>query len=259
VKIIGVIPARYASSRFPGKPLADIHGKPMVWWVWKSAKQVAELDEVIVATDDDRIANEVRAFGGECVMTSVDCTCGTERVAQVLLNKAYDVALNIQGDEPCIKPEMLSDLISAFTDPTVQMATLKKLIEVNADLDNPNVAKIVTDTTDNAMYFSRSPIPYNRDKVEGIRYFKHIGLYGYRREFLNVYAALPRGAFEDIEQLEQLRTLEHGYKLRVVETRFDVHAVDTPKDLETVRDLLLYPPPHAESLDTELDTGFVDV
>jgi 3-deoxy-manno-octulosonate cytidylyltransferase (CMP-KDO synthetase) len=212
----------------------------MIWWVWSVAKQVSELESVYVATDDERIANVVYAFGGEVVMTG-ECSCGTERVAQAVANLDCDIVLNIQGDEPVINPEMLRDLMSAFGDTTVGMATLKKEIVEPSDLNNPNVAKITTDIQGNALYFSRSLIPFNRDNCNDVRYFKHIGLYGYTKEFLNIYANLPQGRFEQIEQLEQLRTLEHGYKLRVVETKYDVHAVDVPEDIPKVSNLLALP------------------
>jgi 3-deoxy-manno-octulosonate cytidylyltransferase (CMP-KDO synthetase) len=238
MKLIGVIPARYASSRFPGKPLADILGKPMVWWVYQQAKKVAELDNVIVATDDERIAAVCREHDMPFVMTSDRHQTGTDRVAEVAEHIDGDVFINIQGDEPLIKPEMIRDLLIAFNDPTVQMATLKKEILDDSELNSPTIAKVVVDIKENALYFSRNVIPFDRDKSSEIKYYKHIGVYAYTKSFLAQYTNLPRGAYEQIEQLEQLRTLENGYKLRVVETQYESVAVDYPEHIALIEQRL---------------------
>jgi 3-deoxy-manno-octulosonate cytidylyltransferase (CMP-KDO synthetase) len=237
MKIIGVIPARYQSSRFPGKPLALICGKPMIQHVYERVKSMSEFDEVFVATDDARIYDVVESFGGKAVMTG-DCACGSDRVAEACRNLNFDIAVNIQGDEPLIKPEMVRDLISAFEDGAVQMATLKKEITDMTELNNPNVSKVVTDIHGDAMYFSRLPIPFDRDNKKNYRYYKHVGVYGYTKNFLQIYASLPQGHFEVIEQLEQLRALENGYKLRLAETTYESAAVDLPEHIAIIENLI---------------------
>ena len=235
-KIIAVIPARYQSSRFPGKPLALIKGKPMIQWVYEKVKEVAEIAEVYVATDDDRIFDRVRDFGGKAIMTG-QCACGSDRVQKATEDIPCDIILNIQGDEPLIRAEMIRDLISAFDDPTVEMATLKREIaEDSPFLNDPNAAKVVTNTCGDAIYFSRSPIPYNRDKVKGVKYYKHVGVYGYTKTFLAKYFNLGQSYLEKIEQLEQLRTIENGYNIRVVETKYDTVGVDLPEHIKRVEE-----------------------
>ncbi len=233
MKIISVIPARYDSSRFPGKPLADICGKPMIQYVYETVSRISEISDTYVATDDERIYNTVLNFGGKAIMTG-KCFCGSERVAQACKDIDCDIVLNIQGDEPMIKPEMIEDLISAFDDPAVNMATLKKLITSQEDINNPNIAKLITDINDDAIYFSRSSIPYNRDKLDNIRFYKHIGVYGYKKDFLMKFAQLPRSPLECAEELEQLRVLENGYSIRVVETRYQSIGVDIPDHIAIV-------------------------
>lgn len=232
MKIICVIPARFQSSRFPGKPLALILGKPMIQWVYEAVAGIPEIAAVYVATDDERIAKAVKSFGGNAVMTG-ECACGTERVAQVCKGLDFDVVLNIQGDEPMMKAEMVRDLIRAFEDESVRMATLKKEIFTPEEISNPNIAKVVTDKNGDAVYFSRSTIPFNRDGT-AVRYFKHIGVYGYRREFLYKFAGLPRTPLERAEELEQLRALENGYKIRVAETLHQSIGVDLPEHIAFV-------------------------
>ena len=206
MKIIAVIPARYESSRFPGKPLADICGKPMICWVYEAVAKVEEISEVYVATDDERIYNTVENFGGKAVMTG-KCSCGTERIAEASRDVECDVVLNIQGDEPMIQKEMILDLISAFQDDFVEMATLKKRITSEEEINNPNIAKVITDVNNDAIYFSRSNIPYNRDGRIGVKYYKHIGVYGYKKDFLERFIAWERSSLEQAEELEQLRDL----------------------------------------------------
>ena len=232
LKIIAVIPSRYGSSRFPGKPLAMILGKPMIQWVYERIVNIDEISDAYVATDDERIYNTVIGFGGKAVMTG-ECSCGTDRVYQACKDIDCDIVLNIQGDEPMIKPEMVKDLISAFDDSEVKMATLKKEIFTESDINNPNIAKLITDANHDAIYFSRSTIPYNRDKKE-VKYYKHIGVYGYTKNFLKTFVNLPKSDLENSEQLEQLRVIENGYKIRVVETEYQSIGVDLPEHIKLV-------------------------
>lgn len=238
--IIAVIPARYESSRFPGKPLAMINNKPMIQWVYEKVKKVDEIKDVYVATDDDRILNAVMNFGGKVIMTSKNHKSGSDRINEAINKIAddIDIVLNIQGDEPMIKIEMIKTLISAFNDDSVYMATLKKKLYSENDINNPNIAKVITDIYDNAIYFSRSTIPFNRDNIGNIGYFKHIGVYGYTKEFLVKFASLDQGNLEVIEQLEQLRAIENGYKIRVIETEHDSIGVDLPEHISKVENLI---------------------
>lgn len=232
-KIIAVIPARYQSSRFPGKPLASICNKPMIQWVYEKVISINEIAEVYVATDDQRIYDTVVGFGGEAIMTG-EYSCGSERVYAACQDIDCDIILNIQGDEPLIRTEMIRDLIRAFNDSTVYMATLKKEITSENDINNPNIAKLITDINNDALYFSRSTIPFNRDHIPGVKYYKHIGVYGYTKNFLKKFVELPHGAFEDAENLEQLRVIENGYKIRVIETMYDSIGVDLPEHIVQV-------------------------
>lgn len=234
-KIIAMIPARYQSSRFPAKPLALIKGKPMIQWVYERVSAAEGISEVYVATDDERIYDEVIRFGGKCMMTG-DCACGTDRVYQASKDIDCDIVLNIQGDEPLIKVEMIQDLISAFEDESVVMATLKKRVETEREVTDPNVVKVITDHNEDAIYFSRYGIPYNRDNRADVPYFKHIGAYGYTKEFLKTYVNLPEAELENIEKLEQLRVLENGYKIRVKETKHQSIGVDLPEHIALVEE-----------------------
>ena len=236
-KIIGVIPARYASTRFPGKPLAMIKGKSMIQRVYKNVKEVKELADVYVATDDMRIYDAVTAFGGKCIMTS-DCNCGTERVWLAAQGIDCDIVINIQGDEPLLGAAMIRDLLTAFEDETVEMATLKKPINTEQELDDPNAVKVVTDENDDAIYFSRHCIPYNLNKIPDVTWYKHIGLYGYKKEFLQLFTTWPVGFLESCESLEQLRVLEHGHKIRVVKTIYDSVGVDIPEHIHIIEKAL---------------------
>ncbi len=235
--IIAIIPSRYASSRFPGKPLASILGKPMIQWVYETVSSVSEISDVYVATDDERIFEAVTQFGGKTIMTG-ECSCGSDRVYQASKYLDADIVLNIQGDEPAIKAEMIRDLISAFNDPDVKMATLKKEITPNEDINNPNMVKVITDSNCDALYFSRSAIPYNRDDKENTKYYKHIGVYGYTKEFLKKFVSLPSSTLEKTESLEQLRAIENNYKIRVIETQYQSIGVDMPEHIALVEEEL---------------------
>lgn len=230
MKRIIVIPVRYYSSRFEGKPLVTIEGKSMIQRVYERVKQVNGIDDIIVATDDVRIYNEILAFGGNATMTG-ECNCGTERVYEAIKDFPCDIVINVQGDEPLIKPEMIDDLIGVLENDNVKMATLCKEITMLTDINNPNIVKVVRDENDNALYFSRYPIPFNRDKRSDVKYFKHIGIYGYKKEFLKEYIRMEKTPLETAESLEQLRVLEKGYKIKVKETIYDSIGVDTPEDI----------------------------
>ena len=237
MKIIAVIPARFNSSRFPGKPLAKILGKSMIWWVFSRLQEISEISNTYVATDDKRIFDEVESFGGKAIMTG-ECACGTERVYEACKDMHFDIVLNIQGDEPMIQRELVLDLISAFKDKDVYMATLMKHITSDAEIADINIAKIVTDCYNNAIYFSRSPIPCNRNQNDKIFFYKHIGLYGYKKDFLKQYVKLPVSPLEIAEALEQLRVIEHGFKIIVIETKYQSIGVDIPEHISIVEKYL---------------------
>lgn len=229
-----VIPARYASTRFPGKPLADIGGMTMIQRVYEQAVKSGVAKKVIVATDDERIFTHVKDFLGEVVMTSAEHKSGTDRCAEVLekLTETYDVLINLQGDEPFIQPEQLHKLTSCFSDPACKIATLVKKIENKEDIENPNVVKVVKDVNNYALYFSRSEIPFKREKTNTPTYFKHLGLYAYTVETMKTISLLKPSGLELAESLEQLRWLENGYKIKVAETELESLAIDTPLDLK---------------------------
>jgi 3-deoxy-manno-octulosonate cytidylyltransferase (CMP-KDO synthetase) len=235
-RILGVIPARFASSRFPGKALANLAGKPILQHVYERASQARYLSKLIIATDDERIAKAARSFRAQVQMTRPDHLSGTDRVAEVASSDHAQVIVNIQGDEPLIDPSAIdAAALALLDDPELPMATLKKRIEIASEVDNPNVVKVVSDLAGDAIYFSRCPIPYQRDGRQGdIVHYKHIGLYVYRREFLLAYSGLPVGPLEQAERLEQLRAIENGYRIRVVETEYESLGVDTPEDLERI-------------------------
>jgi 3-deoxy-manno-octulosonate cytidylyltransferase (CMP-KDO synthetase) len=236
-EILGVIPARYESSRFPGKPLAIIAGKSMLQHVWERARCARTLSRVVIATDDERILREAHRFEAEACMTRGDHPSGSDRVAEVAAGARADVIVNIQGDEPLIDPDAVDAAVKGLLEVEAPpMGTLKKRIEDPAELSNPNVVKVVTDLEGNAIYFSRSAIPYARGGVAV--HYKHVGLYVYRREFLLGYSSLTRGPLEEAEKLEQLRALENGFKIRVVETGYESLGVDTPEDLRRVSALI---------------------
>ncbi len=241
MKAIGVIPARYASTRLPGKPLKDIAGKPMIQHVYERALAARSLDSVIVATDDERIVRAVKKFGGRAVMTSADHPNGTSRAAEAVKGEVVDIVINIQGDEPLIAPEMIDEVVQALEEnPKVPSATLCCKIPAEK-YDDPNVVKTVMDLNGFALYFSRSLIPYPRYS-EYQRVYEHIGIYGYRMDFLPVFLELPETPLSQTESLEQLKILEHGYRMKVVETRITYNAlsIDTEEDLERARQIMAY-------------------
>ncbi|MBO7493835.1 MAG: 3-deoxy-manno-octulosonate cytidylyltransferase [Bacteroidales bacterium] len=235
--VFGIIPARYASSRFPGKPLAEIQGKPMIQWVYERV-QSSEVHDLAVATDDERIANCVCGFGGKVVMTSPDHASGTDRcgeAAKSMCPTDNDVVINIQGDEPLISPKEIHLLASAFEDRNVQIATLVNPFQDRKILENPNVVKVVKAKNGNVLYFSRLPIPYLRENATLPKnYYRHIGIYAYRYGVLKKIVQLPTSELENSEKLEQLRWLENGYTIRALECDYQGIGVDTPEDLKNV-------------------------
>jgi len=234
-KILGVIPARFASTRFPGKVLAHIAGKTMLQHVYERASLCTYLSSALIATDDERVYAAAKSFGARVRMTRSDHLSGTDRVAEAASAENAEIVVNIQGDEPLIDPAAIDAAILPMVhEPDLVMGTLKKRIEDPREITDPNVVKVVTDGRGDAIYFSRCAIPFDREKSAGTPYFKHIGLYVYRREFLLAYPALPVGPLETSERLEQLRALENGYGIRVVETEYESLGVDTPEDLERV-------------------------
>jgi 3-deoxy-manno-octulosonate cytidylyltransferase (CMP-KDO synthetase) len=242
LEVVVVIPARFQSTRFPGKALADLDGRPMIEHVYRRAAASRVASRVIVATDDLRIATAVTAFGGQVRLTRADHRTGTDRLAEVAATLACDVIVNVQGDEPLLDPRAIDEAVAPFADPAVQMTTLCRRIDHPADLSNPNVVKVVRDRAGYALYFSRAAIPYARDPRGGWPpLYRHVGLYGYRRSTLLVLAALEPTPLERAESLEQLRALEHGIRIRAIETSYDSFGVDTPDDLEQVRRLLTVP------------------
>lgn len=239
--VVVVIPARYASSRLPGKPLVELGGKPMVQRVYERAKLAQTVTRVVVATDDQRIADAVKAIGGEARMTRPDHRTGTERVAEVAAHEPGDIFVNVQGDEPLIDPTAIDMAVGALLEePAAQIATVATPIRQAADIMDPNVVKTVLDFEGNALYFSRAPIPWVRDTQQKIHvnYWKHLGLYVFQRDALLEYPTLPHGELEKIEQLEQLRWLENGWKIRVTEVAHDSVSVDVPEDVARVEKML---------------------
>ena len=243
MKVLGVIPARFASSRFPGKPLIDIKGKTMIRRVFEGAAQSSQIERVVVATDDQRIIDEVLSFKGNAIMTSEKHPSGTDRCAEVAaLYPECDIVINIQGDEPLVDYRQLEQLISAFSDPSVEIATLVTRKTTMDDLQNPNRIKVVANQNMNALYFSRSVVPnFNHttgDVLENYPFLRHIGLYAYRAATLQQLTSLEPTALERTESLEQLRWLFYGYKIRLVETDIETPNIDVPEDLQKVLELL---------------------
>ncbi|WP_299290983.1 3-deoxy-manno-octulosonate cytidylyltransferase [uncultured Mucilaginibacter sp.] len=240
MKILGIIPARYASTRFPAKALVDIYGKSMVQRVYEQAKKCSALSEVIVATDNERIFNHVEAFGGKVIMTSAQHQSGTDRCAEVAAAlPEFDVVINIQGDEPFINPEQITKVAALFTDVKTALATLVKKIETEEELQNTNTPKVVLNNLSEAIYFSRSVIPHIRGQeiqnwLQHHTFYKHIGIYGYRSAVLHQITKLPVSTLEKAESLEQLRWIENGYRIKVAETEIETLAIDTPADLENI-------------------------
>jgi len=241
VKVLAVIPARHASSRFPGKPLAPIAGRPMIQHVVERVRQAHLVSRVMVATDDTRIQRVVEGFGGDAILTRPDHATGTDRVAEVAVHVPAEIYVNVQGDEPLIDPGTVDSLVSeTIADDSVRIATACTAISHANDIMDPNVVKAVRDFDGNALYFSRAPVPWVRDRDESVaaRHWKHLGLYAFRRDVLLEFPTLPPGELERLEQLEQLRWLENGYRIRVVETEYDAVSVDVPSDIERVEKLL---------------------
>lgn len=239
MEAIGVIPARYYSSRFPGKVLADLCGKPMLQHVWESAKQARLLDEVIIACDEERVREVATEFGAKVVMTAREHSSGTDRIVEVINPLDVKAVVNIQADEPLIQPLMIDNLVDVLLHGgKINMATLIKRIDAPGEINNPNVVKVVVDKDGFALYFSRSPIPYRAadSELKDPPYFKHIGIYGYTKDFLFTYKNIPPSTLEKIERLEQLRVLEEGFRIKVIETKSETISVDTPLDLERVKD-----------------------
>src|SRR3984957_13995651 len=239
--VLAVIPARYASARFPGKPLASIAGRPMIQYVVDGVRRARGVSRVVVATEDQRIKTAVEAFGGEAIMTRPEHRTGTDRVAEVATHLTADIYVNVQGDEPLIDPGTVDAVIAEMTeDSSVQVGTPCTAIVEPKDIMDPNIVKVARDFEGNALYFSRAPIPWVRDTAatREIRHWKHIGLYAFRRDALLEFHTLPPGELESIEQLEQLRWLENGFRIRVAETNYDAVSVDVPADVERVEKLL---------------------
>lgn len=238
MKILCVIPARYASTRLPGKPLADIVGKPMIQHVYERSAQATIPQQVVVATDDEKVFQAVQQFGGKVVMTSSEHQTGTDRLAEVASKYAeVDVIINVQGDEPLINPKVIDELAQEFlNDTALQMASVMSIMDTE-DYQNPNAVKVVTDLNNNALYFSRSLLPYPR--VAGkANVYKHIGIYAYKKDFLLKFAKLEPTPLEQSESLEQLRALENGYKIKMIKTKAKFIGVDSIEDLQTVNELL---------------------
>ena len=243
MKVLGIIPARYASSRFPGKPLIDLKGKSMIQRVYEGAKKSTRITEVIVATDDQRIFDEVQRFGGKVMMTNESHPSGTDRCAEVASHfPDMDVVINIQGDEPLVDYRQLEQLIDAFIEPKTDIATLGNLSLTQEDVDNPNRIKVVVNAKNSALYFSRSAIPNSYhskgNPLEKYPYMRHIGLYAYRSTVLQELTKLEPTALEKIESLEQLRWLYHGYSIQLVETTIETPNIDVPEDVEKVLEFL---------------------
>ena len=237
MKALCIIPARYASTRLPGKPLKDICGKPMICRVYERAKLAKSVDEVIVATDDERIFRAVESNNGRAMMTRADHKTGTDRLAEVAEKFSdVDVIVNVQGDEPLIESRLIDELIAQFDDAELQMATVAVELNDEDEMKNPNNVKVVIDKKNNALYFSRSLIPYPRN-IGKSKVFKHIGIYAYRRNFLLDYAKMPSTPLEESESLEQLRALENGYKIRVIKSNCKFVGVDTEEDLKRVNEI----------------------
>lgn len=235
MKILGIIPARYASTRFPAKPLIQINGKSMIQRVYEQACKTT-FNKIVIATDDDRIYNHALEFGAHVMMTNTTHLNGTERCAEVIskIGEKFDIVVNIQGDEPFVQPEMLQQLANTFSHQYIQIATLIKQIDHLDYLSNPSIIKVVKNKMNEAMYFSRSAIPFARNTIDATVYYKHIGIYAFRTEILLELVKLKSSILENTESLEQLRWLENGYKIFVEETTMEADSIDTPEDLDRV-------------------------
>ncbi|NIA15824.1 MAG: 3-deoxy-manno-octulosonate cytidylyltransferase [Nitrospiraceae bacterium] len=242
-KVLTIIPARFASTRFPGKIIAPLAGKPLVVHTYERALQARLVSDVVIATDAQEVAEAVRPFGANVVMTRPDHPSGTDRIAEVAANTDADIIVNVQGDEPLIDPNTIDATIRPLLDePGLPMATVRHQITDPDKIADPNIVKVIADASGHAIYFSRTPIPYIRDEADRAAnpacYWQHIGLYVYRRDFLLEYAQMPQTPLEQLEKLEQLRVIENGYSIAVVGTEYTCVGVDTPEDLELVRSML---------------------
>ena len=242
MNVVCIIPSRYHSTRFAGKPLADLCGKPMIQHVYERVLQSKTLSYAAVATDDERICSAVKQFGGQAVMTSPRHSSGTDRVAEAVAAlglEEQDIVVNIQGDQPLFEPSQIDEVAGPLlADPSLQMATLIYKIVRSEEITHPHAVKVVFDRDHFALYFSRATIPFVRDRDRQVDYYKHHGIYAYRRSFLNTFTHLPMGKLEKLEALEQLRALEYGYRIKVVETMHDSVEVDTPDELQRVCDMI---------------------
>lgn len=237
MKVICVIPARHGSTRFPGKPLANIVGKPMIQHVVERVQTAKQVDRVVVATDHEIICNRVQQFGGEALLTSTKHESGSDRMAEVATRIDGDFFINIQGDEPLIRPELIDELIEIAKQNETSVITAKVKLKEELDILNSNVVKVVTDKKENALYFSRSPIPYNRTDLN-MEYYKHIGIYCFPKKLLKHFVNLPKSSLETTEMLEQLRLLDNGVNIKVVPTTYDAVGVDTPEDIIKVEKIM---------------------
>ncbi|MBQ2830436.1 MAG: 3-deoxy-manno-octulosonate cytidylyltransferase [Oscillospiraceae bacterium] len=245
MKVVGIIPARYKSSRFPGKPLAEICGKPMIWWVYQQCMKVPELDYVVVATEDERIETECKKLGVNVIMTSDEHPTGTDRIGEVARKIPADLYVNIQGDEPMIEPETISKAIQPFfSNPDLQVSNLMTAIQNPVDVVNFTVPKVITNQEGIGVYLTRSTAPYPKGSIQ-YQYYKQVCVYGFKPEALQFYCTTPRGKIEKIEDIEILRFIENGYRVQFVEVDSETTAVDTQNDLEKVRCLM------AEKIDRE--------
>lgn len=234
MKVIGVIPARFESSRFPGKPLVDILGKPMIWWVYQQCLKVKELDELYVATDDDRIQQACQQYGMNVIMTSDTHKTGSDRVGEVATKVEGDLFINIQGDEPVLPPEMVQDVIRIFDDESVYFGSLRKQIMDEDEIKAQSTVKVVVDKNEDALYFSRNVIPSNIKDGKLARTFRHVGIYAYKRDFLLKFVNMPQTELELGEGIEPLRAMENGYRIRVHETQYSSIGVDYPEHVALV-------------------------
>ncbi|MFH1380933.1 MAG: 3-deoxy-manno-octulosonate cytidylyltransferase [Candidatus Omnitrophota bacterium] len=240
---VGIIPARYGSTRFEGKLLADFCGKPVIQHTWENAKKSNSIDDLIIATDDKRIYNIAKGFGANVVYTSTAHKSGSDRLTEVASSIDAKIIVNIQADEPLLHSSMIDDVVGAILkDSALVMATLCHKIKNTAEIHDPNVVKVVFDRNGFALYFSRSPVPYERmgsdDKLQIMDYFKHIGIYAYAKDFLFTFKSLPQSRLEKTEKLEQLRVLENGYRIKVIETKFDTIGIDTADDLDRAVEII---------------------
>ncbi len=241
MRAVGIIPARYAATRFDGKVLADLCGKPVIQHVWENAKKARMLDELIVAADDERIIKAVESFGGKAAFTAKEHPSGTDRLREIANPLDVEIVVNIQADEPLVRSSMIDELVTALLQDSgsgAVMATLMKKISDPEQINNPNVVKVVVDKNNFALYFSRYPIPFYKQQKPAY-FYKHIGLYAYTKDFLFTFANLPPSFLEKAEGLEQLRALENGYKIKVLETQYDTAGIDTPEDIAKAKKMLL--------------------